>query len=70
MIDSRNVMETRQDTDTYHKRPFMRDCVFYDFGDTAPSAYGAFCAFLSCAIETAGCNPSCPDYKKRKGQQK
>lgn len=32
-----------------------RDCPYYDFGRTAPSAYGAFCELKICCIENANC---------------
>lgn len=32
-----------------------RDCVHYDFGRTAPTAYGAFCDLKKCGIEEANC---------------
>ena len=38
-----------------------RECKFYDYGNTAPVEYGAFCSLKCCCIENANCE-LCNDF--------
>lgn len=41
-----------------------RSCKYYDWGDTAPSAYGAFCKLQQKCLDGKICK-NCPKYKQK-----
>jgi hypothetical protein len=42
-----------------------RECIYYDYGRTCPTAYGAFCAKKKCGMNYVLCN-NCKQYKKER----
>lgn len=42
-----------------------KDCTFYEYGDIAPKAYGAFCVYGPVTPMTANLCKNCNRYKER-----
>jgi len=49
------------------KNFIRRDCIYYDYGDTAPREYGAFCSYKEVCLTKTICK-TCKLYKKKENQ--